>query len=162
MFVIRREQDRLAPLAPFVRHLVRSEPDGSFWTPGLMLMLADIGEAAEAATLLADLRRGGFELPPDAMWGTVMALLAEAAATLNDRASARLLLERLATQSGTALVTGHGIVSFGSADRYLGMLALVLGDPELAARLRAVVGRVAQQHGYARLARLVEAASVPD
>ena len=113
-----------------------------------------------------------------------------------------MLTERLAAQSGTAIVTGHGIVSFGSADRYLGMLALVLDDPELAerhltvaaeadssngallwaahdrrlladarerqghperaARLRAVVGRVAQQHGYARLARLVEAASVPD
>ncbi len=202
MFVIRREQDRLAPLAPFVRQLVRSEPDGSIWLPGLMLMLAEIEETAEAARLLAEVRRGGFAVPSDAMWSTVMALLVEAAAVLGDRASAGLLADHLAAQSGTALVTGHGIVSFGSADRYLGMLALVVGDPELAerhlqvataadtangallwaahdrrlladarerqghpedaARLRAVVERVAKEHGYSRLARLVRAASVPD
>ena len=202
MFVIRREQDRLAPLAPFVRRLVRTEDAGAFWTPGLMLMLADIGEMANAAVLLAEVRGAGFDVPPDAMWGTVMALLAEATTAIGDRASARLLTERLAAQSGTALVTGHGIVSFGSADRHLGMLALVLDDPELAerhlvaaaeadtangallwaahdrrlladarerqgrpedaARLRAVVERVAQEHGYARLARLVSAASIPD
>ena len=108
MFVIRREQDRLAPLAPFVRQLVRSEPDGSIWLPGLMLMLAEIGETAEAARLLAEVRRGGFAVPSDAMWSTVMALLVEAAAVLGDRASAGLLADHLAAQSAPRSSRGTG------------------------------------------------------
>jgi len=132
MFLIRREQDRLAHLAPVVRQLIAGDSTASYWTPGLALLLAEIGHRREAQAMLDEFRAHHFDLPADAMWATVMAMLIELATTLEDTPSCRLLYEAFAVQSGTAVVTGHGIACLGAADRYLGMLAATLGDMDSA------------------------------
>ncbi|MCU1345330.1 MAG: transcriptional regulator, LuxR family, partial [Acidimicrobiia bacterium] len=128
MFVIRREQDRLRHLAPLIRQLVASGSTETFWTPGLALLLSELGYRDEAAAMLREFRDQGFDLPADAMWSTVMTMLIELAVALDDRDSCRLLEPRFRDQQGHAIVTGHGILCLGSGDRYLGMLAAALGE----------------------------------
>ena len=49
MFSIRREQGRLAELAPVVRILAAGERDGGPWRPGLAALLAELGDAGRGA-----------------------------------------------------------------------------------------------------------------
>jgi len=133
MFVIRREQDRLAPLVPVVSRLLDSNAADNFWAPGLALMLAEVGRDAEARELLAEFTSSGFHIAADALYTTVMALLIEVAVALGDTEACGLLARRFASQQGHLIVTGHGSLCLGAADRYLGMLQFVLGDFDAAA-----------------------------
>ena len=128
MFLIRREQDRLAAMAPLVRRVVAESDGSALWTPGLALLLAETGMVDEAAAALAPVRASGFQLPFDALWSTVMVFLAETAVHLRQRDDCSVLRERLAPLAGTNVTTGSGLLCFGRADRYLGMLSFVLGD----------------------------------
>ena len=132
MFLIRREQDRLAAMAPVVRRVVDSEDSGDLWTPGLALLLIETGAADEAAQAVASLKERSFDLPVDAMWSTIMVLLAEVFVHLGDAEACALLRDRMQGLSGSNVVTGSGLVCFGSADRYLGMLSLTMGELERA------------------------------
>jgi len=134
MFLIRREQDRLAPLAGLVRHIVDADGGRTLWTPGLGLILAETGRWAEAGEVLDDLRRADFAFPVDAMWSTVTALVIDLAVRLGDRDACHRLHELYTDQAGKVVVTGHGVVCLGSADRFLGLLALTCGDLPVAER----------------------------
>ena len=57
MFSVRREQGRLAELAPVVRMLAAEPGRGGAWRPGLTSLLAEIGMEAEARRELARHRR---------------------------------------------------------------------------------------------------------
>ncbi len=144
MFMIRREQDRLEALAPMIRQLVADNPADSFWTPGLALLLIETGDDDRAAELLTDLAPHIADIPKDALWATVMVLLTETAVQLGDRVASALLREQLAPFAGDCLVGGAAQFCFGSTDRYLGMLSLVMGqlaeaEEQLAAALEADV-----------------------
>lgn len=134
MFLIRREQDRLAAVAPVVRHVLANADAGAIWTPGLGLLLVETGAHEEAAEALAPVRATGFDLPLDAMWSTVMVLLIEAMVQLGDVEACTVLRSRFADQAGTNVTTGSGLMCFGRAERYLGMLSLVMGDLDAAER----------------------------
>ena len=60
MFGIRREQGRLAELAPVVRVLAATASGGA-WAPGLAAVLADLGMHDEARRELARIRADGLE-----------------------------------------------------------------------------------------------------
>lgn len=127
MFLLRREQDRLASMAPLVRHVL-AQSEGVVWTPGLALLLIETGSIDEAAETLADVKVAGFDLPTDAMWSTVMVLLTESFVQLGDVDACTLLREQIAPSKGDNIITGSGLICFGRAERYLGMLSLVIGD----------------------------------
>ena len=128
MFMIRREQDRLEALAPMIRLLVSDNPSDSFWIPGLALLLVETGDDDRAAELLTDLTPHIADIPRDALWATVMVLLTETAVQLGDRNACALLREQLLPFAGDCLVGGAAQFCFGSTDRYLGMLSLVVGE----------------------------------
>ncbi len=128
MFLIRREQDRLAVVAPVLRTVVARAGGDPLWTPGLAWLLAETGSIDEARAALADLRATDFRVPHDAMWGTVMAMLTETVVLLGDQEACATLRDRLAGLAGTNVVTGSGQLCFGRGDRYLGMLSFTLGD----------------------------------
>ena len=133
MFLIRREQDRLAGMVPTIRHvLANAADDGEIWTPGLALLLVETGDGDEAAAALAPVRSNGFDLPVDAMWSTVMVLLIEAMVHLEDVEACTILRSRFEGQAGTNVTTGSGLLCFGRAERYLGMPSLVIGDLQAA------------------------------
>jgi tetratricopeptide (TPR) repeat protein len=128
MFMIRREQDRLASLAPLISRLLEEDRSTSFWTPGLALLLAETGSTDEAQAVLTELASGSDGIPRDAMWSTVLVLATETAAILADASAAQRLRDLLEPLSGQHVVSGAAQFCFGSADRYLGILSFLLGD----------------------------------
>ena len=66
MFSIRREQGRLAEVAPVVKRLIADNPDETAWLPGFALIAADLGFEEPARRRLRRACRDGFEMPLDA------------------------------------------------------------------------------------------------
>jgi hypothetical protein len=128
MFMIRREQDRLAVLAPMVRHVLSRPTADAIWTPGLALLLVETG----SAEVLRPVRSTGFDLPVDAMWSTVMVLLIESMVALDDAEACSILTDRFSPMAGANVTMASGLLCFGRAERYLGMLALTQGDADAA------------------------------
>lgn len=132
MFMIRREQDRLASVAPLVRQVLSAGDVNGVWTPGLALLLVETGSVEEAADAVRAIKSGEFDLPVDAMWSTVMVFLIETMVRLGDQRSCAMLRARFAPIAGTNVTTGSGLLSFGRAERYLGMLSFTLGELDVA------------------------------
>jgi DNA-binding CsgD family transcriptional regulator/tetratricopeptide (TPR) repeat protein len=134
MFSIRREQGRLAELAPAVR-LLAGEPERiGPWQPGLVAVLAELGMESEARRELARLAAEGIDGYRDSLWLATLAYLTDASAALGDEKMAAILYPELAPLSGGTVMIGHLVASYGAADRYLGMLAATLGETETAER----------------------------
>lgn len=127
MFSLRREQGRLAELAPLVEHFVRATPAAATWRPGLAVIYADLerrdAARAEFETLAADDFAG---LERDARWLMCVAYLADVCAFLGDAVRAGTLYRLLAPFDGHNIVVGPNIACYGAAARPLGMLAGVM------------------------------------
>src|ERR671937_277068 len=133
MFGVRREQGRLAELAPVVRVLAGADRPGA-WRPGLASLMAELGMEAEARRELERLRAEGLEGLRPSLWMASLTYLADACAAVGDRELGRLVYAELLPHSGTSIMIGHGVACYGAADRYLGMLAAADGDLDLAER----------------------------
>jgi DNA-binding CsgD family transcriptional regulator/tetratricopeptide (TPR) repeat protein len=132
MFSVRREQGRLEELAPAVG-LLAGDPDGTGpWRPGLVALLAELGMEAEARRELDRVVDEGIDRYRESLWLASLTYLADACASLGDEAAAELLYPELEPFAGTNVMIGHLVSCYGAADRYLGMLASVLGEPERA------------------------------
>jgi DNA-binding CsgD family transcriptional regulator len=169
MFSLRREQGRLAELAPLLRML-----GGGAWRPGLVALLAELGNEDEARRELARVRAGGLD-PYRSLWLASLTYLTDAAAALGDQETAALLYPQLAPHAGTHVMVGHLVSCYGAADRYLGMLAATLGEHEQAERhferaadinrragMVTWLGRTLYEHARARLARGRDAGALLD
>jgi DNA-binding CsgD family transcriptional regulator/tetratricopeptide (TPR) repeat protein len=132
MFSIRREQGRLAELAPAVRILAAGgERDGP-WRPGLAAVLVELGMEREARRELARIAAEGVEGLRTSLWTATLAYLADAASALGDEATAALVYPELEPLAGANVMIGHLVCCYGAADRYLGMLAATLGETQRA------------------------------
>jgi DNA-binding CsgD family transcriptional regulator/tetratricopeptide (TPR) repeat protein len=132
MFGIRREQGRLAELAPVVGLLAGAGGPSGAWRPGLAALLAELGMEDEARRELAQVRREGFEPLRASLWLASLTYLADASAAVGDDELAALVYPELAPLAGGNVVIGHGVACYGAADRYLGLLAATLGDHDRA------------------------------
>jgi DNA-binding CsgD family transcriptional regulator len=132
MFGIRREQGRLAELAPVMRVLAAKEAPGGSWSPGLAAMLAELGMAEEARRELARVRSRGLDELRVGLWLAGLTYLADACGLVRDDALAAELYPALLPYAGGIVTIGHGVACYGAADRYLGVVADVAGDRELA------------------------------
>jgi hypothetical protein len=102
----------------------------------LALCAAEGGDRATAQALLTHFAGRAFELPPDSNWLLGMAVLADAAATLHDRAAAGPLYELLVPWAGRHVVLncyGGGGAYWGPIDHHLGRLAALCDRPDEAA-----------------------------
>jgi DNA-binding CsgD family transcriptional regulator len=131
MFGVRREQGRLAELAPVVRMLAGT-PRGGAWRPGLVSLLAELGMAADARRELARMTADGLDPFRASLWVASLSYLTDACSILGDEATAALLYPELEAHAGTNLMIGHIVACYGAADRHLGMLAATLGEWERA------------------------------
>lgn len=128
MFSIRREQGRLAELAPLVEHFVRATPEAATWRPGLALIFAELDRRDEARSEFEQLAADGFQgVTRDALWLMSMVYLADVCAYLGDAARADALYRLLAPYDGRNVVVGPNVACYGAVGRYLGMLAGVMG-----------------------------------
>ena len=132
MFGIRREQGRLAELAPVARVLAAGEGMRGVWRPAFAALLAELGMEDEARSELTRVHREGLDAYRSKLWVASLSYLADAIAFVGDDVLADLLYRELTPLAGGNVVIGHGVASYGSADRYLGSLAATQGDHERA------------------------------
>ena len=123
MFGVRREQGRLSELAGMTRLLARQ---GDHWRPGLAALLVELELQADARAELA--RIADLDAFRESLWLASLTYLTDACAAVGDERVAALVYPELAALAAANVVIGHGVACYGAADRYLGMLATVLGD----------------------------------
>ena len=132
MFSVRREQGRLAELAPVIRILAGEGGRDGPWRPGLVAVLAELGMEAEARRELAAIAAGGLDAFRESLWLASLTYLTDACAALGDEATAALVYPELEPLAGANVMIGHLVSCYGAADRYLGMLAATLGESDRA------------------------------
>jgi DNA-binding CsgD family transcriptional regulator len=132
MFSIRREQGRLAELAPVIRILAGQPERVGPWRPGLVAVLVELGMESEARRELSRLAAEGIDGLRTSLWTATLAYLADACSALGDAAMAALVYPELEPLVGANVMIGQLVCCYGAADRYLGMLAATLGEAERA------------------------------
>jgi len=132
MFSVRREQGRLAELAPVIRILAGEGSRDGPWRPGLVALLAELGMEGDARRELSRLAADGLDAFRESLWLTSLTYLTDACAALGDEATAALVYPELEPLAGGNVMVGHLVSCYGAADRYLGMLAATLGESERA------------------------------
>jgi DNA-binding CsgD family transcriptional regulator len=133
MFGIRREQGRLGELAPLVRLLDADARDGA-WRPGLAALYAELGMEDDARRELGRVFEEGLGALRPSLWRASLVYLADACAAVGDVDGAAALYDALAPYADGNVMVGHLVACYGSADRYLGMMATALRDWERAER----------------------------
>ena len=131
MFSIRREQGRLAEIAPIARILAGTDRAGP-WRPGLAALLAELGMEEEARRELKQLVAEGLDPLRRTLWLASLVYLTDAATPLGDDTVAALVYPEFEPFAGSTVMIGHLVTCYGAADRYLGMLAATLDEAELA------------------------------
>jgi ATP/maltotriose-dependent transcriptional regulator MalT len=132
MFSLRREQGRLAELAPVIRILVGEGKRDGPWRPGLVSVLVELGMEQEARRELARIVAGGLDPFRESLWLAALTYLTDASSALGDQATAALVYPELEVLAGSNVMIGHLVACYGAADRYLGMLAATLRETERA------------------------------
>lgn len=132
MFSLRREQGRLAELAPAVRILAGGEPRKGPWRPGLVAVLAELGMEEEANRELSALAAEGIDGLRETLWLASLVYLVDASSALGHEGMAALVLPEMERFAGSNVSIGHLVACYGAADRYLGMLAATLGEADRA------------------------------
>ena len=151
MFSVRREQGRLAELAPVVRILAGEGGRSGPWCPGLVALLTELGMEAEARRELGRLVAEGLDAHRESLWFTSLACFTDAAAALGDEAAAARL-SRVRAPRRRQHDDRTPRLCYGATDRYLGMLAATLGDEAGSRALRACA-RPEPAHGCRDVAR---------
>jgi DNA-binding winged helix-turn-helix (wHTH) protein/tetratricopeptide (TPR) repeat protein len=124
LYVLRREQGRLAEGEAPTRELAERYPRHPGPRAWLALLLAEAGRANEARRELEDVVSGGLDrLAGTEGWRACLAMLAEACVALGDVERAAALQAELAPVARHCLVLGDGILCLGPAARVLGSLA---------------------------------------
>jgi class 3 adenylate cyclase len=135
LFALRRDQGRLQEVEDRFRAFVDQYPAVPAWRTGLAVLLMELDREDEARREFESLAEDDFAaIPEDANWTVSMALLSEVAAYLGDVPRAAWLYERLLPYARTTIVVGGGWACHGSAERFLGLLAMALGRYEAADR----------------------------
>ncbi len=127
-FIVCREHRRLAELDAAFKALARHYPAMPIWRCGLAVVRAEQGLDAWVRTLIAPLAAAGFdELPRDGNYIPALTLLAELAHHLRETTWAEALYPLLAPFAARVVIVGPSAGCYGSASRYLGLLAETLG-----------------------------------
>ena len=127
LYVLRREQGRLAEIEDLVRRSFEAYPTYPVWRCVMAQTAAELGHTDESRDLLDGLAGRGFrDLPFDEEWIVSMCLLSETARTLREAGHADALFERLRPY-GERIAMSYPEVSLGAVARYLGLSAATAG-----------------------------------
>jgi tetratricopeptide (TPR) repeat protein len=94
----------------------------------LALIASDLGFQEAAQEAFEELAARDFAFPVDAKWSLTISYLAEVCTRLRDVRRAARLYDLLLPYRDVTVITPLSTVCCGSAARYLGMLASVIGD----------------------------------
>ena len=135
LYALRREQGRLAEVEAAATGFIQQYPAVPAWRAAVALIHVDLGKEEDARREFEPLAKDDFAVfPRDGVWPISMAILAELAVYLNDRERAAALYEHLRPRAELTIVVGGLVDCYGSASRYLGLLAGALGRWEDAER----------------------------
>jgi DNA-binding NarL/FixJ family response regulator len=127
MFTLRRQQGRLAEVAPVLRQFLLHQPQASTWRPGLVVLHCELGDREAARAEFERLAASDFGgIQRDAIWVASIAYVAEVCAWLDDAPRAAVLYELLLPYAERNIVFGAHSASFGAGARFLGQLAATL------------------------------------
>jgi DNA-binding CsgD family transcriptional regulator/tetratricopeptide (TPR) repeat protein len=147
MYVIRREQGRLAEVTPVLRLAVQVAEESGLWLPGLAAAFAEMGMLEEARRAFTPLAKDGFAgIARDTMWPCCLTFLAEVCVALGDRAHAEVLYREIEPHRGLNVVVGF-TVCLGPAERLMGGLAALMGRRDDAERHFAAALELAERAG---------------
>jgi tetratricopeptide (TPR) repeat protein len=132
MFTIRREQGRLAEVAPLLKRFVDDNPEEAVWRPGLLVVATDLGYLDMARRHFDEAADTGFILPMDAKRSATLSYLAEACVALGDMRRADTLYRLLLPYRKVNITVATATICCGAAARFLGTLASLMGDWEAA------------------------------
>ena len=135
LFLLRKEQGRLAELEEAVRGFVREFPQGSSWRAALALLHAEVGDEEAARWQFEQLAAEEFHtIPCGVLWPVTIAMTTDVCAFLGDVRRAAMLYELLLPYEERCIVVGLGFACLGSAAHFLGRLAVTMGRIEVACR----------------------------
>jgi class 3 adenylate cyclase/DNA-binding NarL/FixJ family response regulator len=127
MFTLCRERGSLKELEPVIRSFVQQHSAASAWRPGLAVIYSELGREQEARTEFEYLAQHDFmNLTHNSLWVGSIAYLTEVCAFLGDAHHAATLYQLLLPYAGRTVVVGGGVVCYGAASRYLGILATIM------------------------------------
>ena len=130
MFVLCREQGRLAEIEPLVREAAVAYPGYRSFRCFVPLMDLELGRVAAARRSFDVLAEDGFAaLPRDGEWLFCLSHLAEVAAGLDDVRAAAVLYDLMRPYERVN-VMAVGEIAIGPAARFLGILATAIGRRE--------------------------------
>ncbi|MFQ5697401.1 MAG: AAA family ATPase [Myxococcota bacterium] len=125
---IQRARGRLEEAATALGIFRRQFPWVATWRAEWILALAQLGHTDRARRELDLFAAADFrDLRPDGTWLATVAFLAEACSLLEDRERAAALYGLLEPHAARIVSTPPGVTCYGSADRFLGLLAATLG-----------------------------------
>jgi tetratricopeptide (TPR) repeat protein len=133
MYLLRRARGGLEGIVPAIRNFVDQNPEVSAWQVVLAHISWLLGRKAEARDAFDHVATNDFVgLPRDAVWLGAMSILSELCTVFGDLPRAETLYRLLVPYAGRNCVAGLS-VCFGSASRYLGLLAATLSRWDAAA-----------------------------
>jgi tetratricopeptide (TPR) repeat protein/KaiC/GvpD/RAD55 family RecA-like ATPase len=138
LFTVFREQGRLGELEELestLNRFVQLYPMLPFYRAAQASLHWELGREAEARTEFERLADGDFaDLPRNLAWLGTVAMLSEMCALLADKRQATTLYDLLLPYADRTIVVDWGIVCYGTAARYLGLLASAMDRFEEAAK----------------------------
>jgi tetratricopeptide (TPR) repeat protein len=129
LFFLRREQGRLAELAPVFDAFASATADIPAILPARALFLAEEERLDEASGLLARAADDGFGRLRDRNWPVSWFQLARVAWLTGDREQAEALFTAGVPLAGSCIMVSLGTVCLGAADLGLAWAAAAMGDP---------------------------------
>jgi tetratricopeptide (TPR) repeat protein len=133
LLTLRRREDRLAEYVSTVETFVERHPALVAWRAVLPLAHLLNGEREDGQAAFEELAEDGFAaIPYDMFWFTAVCVASEACALLGDADRARELYALLIPHRDR-MVQVTQAACFGSAERFLGLLASTFGDIDAAA-----------------------------
>ena len=135
LFALRREQGRLSEMEPAVNGFIEQYPVMTIFRCARVYLYSEIGKEAEARQQFEELASRGFtDLPQDLTLPLSLAFLAQVCAFLGDTGRAAQLYALLSPYTNYNVAMGTGMVHYGPASHFLGLLATVLGQWDEAQR----------------------------
>jgi tetratricopeptide (TPR) repeat protein len=134
-FFVAREVGGLAEMTARLQLYADTYPSLTTWRTGLMLLHSEVGEEPAARAIFEQLAARDFtDLPRDGLFLPALAQLAEVAVRLGDPLRGDTLYRLLLPHAARNLVVAVSAACLGSAERYLGLLARMLGRSDAADR----------------------------
>jgi tetratricopeptide (TPR) repeat protein len=131
MFVLWRDQGRIAEVESELRAMAHTYPAIHFWSCMLAVVYLEIRQSQLSQDILDRYQRDGFEsIPKDSYWLASLAMLSEVCGAHGRDDQAAQLYQHMLPFAGRLVSPGNNAICLGPVAYYLGLLATSAGQWE--------------------------------